>query len=101
MAGQSIPASILHDLEAIAPYVADDTEGEITSPATAEGAKAAGAAESAATAVPDFLSRLTSENLWIRVLKVVTGLVLIISGLVQLTHAEKLIGPAAKAAVLA
>jgi hypothetical protein len=62
---------------------------------------AAGAAESAATAIPDFLSRLTSTNLWIRVLKVVAGLALFIVGLVQLTHAEKLVAPAAKAAALA
>jgi hypothetical protein len=97
----SIPEDLLKELEGIAPFIADDREGEVTSPVTAQGADAIGAAESAATAVPDFLSRLTSANLWIRVLKVVVGLVMIISGLVQLTHASKLLGPAAKAAVLA
>lgn len=41
----------------------------------------AGAAETAATAVPDFLSRLTSANLWIRVGEVVAGLILLGIGL--------------------
>lgn len=94
----NVPEDVLRALEAADPFVTDNPAGEVTSPLTKAGASAVGAAENAATAVPDFLSRLTSRNLWLRVLKIVAGLVLIITGLVQLTHLEKIIGPAAKAA---
>jgi hypothetical protein len=63
--------------------------------------KPIGAAVGAAESVGDFLGKLGERNTWLRVLKVVIGVVLVIVGLVQLTHADKLIGPAAKAAVLA
>jgi hypothetical protein len=97
----SVPENILRDLEAVAPFVEENPQAAVGSPVTAAGTSAIGAAENAATAVPDFLSRLTSANLWIRIVKVMAGLALIISGLVQLTHAGKLAVPAAEAAVLA
>jgi hypothetical protein len=49
--------------------------------------KGAGAVESALTAVPDFLSRLTSANLWERIGEVVIGLILICVGVAHITHA--------------
>jgi hypothetical protein len=81
MAAQSIPSNIWRDIEAIAPYFTDNQAGEVSSPVTAAGAKGVGAAESAVSGVPDFLSRLTSANLWIRVGEVVVGLILLGIGL--------------------
>jgi len=52
-------------------------------------------------ALPNFLGALGQPNLWLRVLKVVGGVVLVIVGLVQLTHATQVIGPAARLATLA
>src|ERR1700749_3387130 len=46
----------------------------------------AGAVESAATAVPDFLSRLTSASLWLRVAEVGLGILLIIVGLEKISN---------------
>jgi hypothetical protein len=45
---------------------------------------------SATTAVPDFLSRLTSGALWIRVAEVAVGLLLIAVGIAELTKAVPL-----------
>jgi hypothetical protein len=70
------------------------------SPATAV-KKPIGAAVGAAESVGDFLAKLSQPNTWLRVLKVVVGLAMVIVGLVQLTHTEKLLGTAAKGAVLA
>lgn len=47
---------------------------------------AVSATEKATTAVPDFLSRLTSGNLWIRIGETVLGLALIIVGLEKMTN---------------
>jgi hypothetical protein len=47
---------------------------------------ASAATESAATAVPDFLSRLTSGSLWLRVGEVVLGIALIIVGLEKISN---------------
>lgn len=47
----------------------------------------AGAAENATTGVADFLSRLTSANLWMRIGEAVLGIVLIAIGLARITHA--------------
>jgi hypothetical protein len=55
----------------------------------------------AVTSTSDFLSRLTSRNTWLRVLKVVAGIVLIIVGLAQLTHATRVIKDVGEAAALA
>lgn len=55
----------------------------------------------AAGTVGDFLGKLGQANTWLRVLKVVIGVVLVIVGLVQLTHAQKLIETAGEAAALA
>jgi hypothetical protein len=66
----------------------------------------AGAAESAASAVPDFLSRLTSANLWIRVGEVIAGLILLGIGLNAMLKGRPLqvvtgaAGVAGKAAML-
>jgi hypothetical protein len=98
MADTSVPGDVLHGLQDIAPYFEAQPAAAATSPVTQEGASAVGAVETAASAVPDFLSRLTSRNLWLRVLKIVAGVVLIITGLVQLTHAGQLIGSAGKVA---
>lgn len=43
-------------------------------------------AESAATAVPDFLSRLTSANTWLRVAEVGLGILLILVGLEKISN---------------
>jgi hypothetical protein len=64
----------------------------------------AGAAESAASAVPDFLSRLTSANLWMRIGEAALGIILIAIGLARITHAvppATTIAKAAGAAALA
>lgn len=58
----------------------------------------AGAVEGAATAVPDFLSRLTSANLWERIGEVVLGIVLIAVGLARITHAVPVATQIAKTA---
>lgn len=106
MAAQSIPSDILRDLEGIAPFVADNPQGEVSSPVTAAGAKGVGAVESATSAVPDFLSRLTSANLWIRVGEVVVGLILVGIGLNAMLKGKPLqivtsaAGVAGKAAML-
>lgn len=52
-------------------------------------------------AIGDFFSKLGQRNTWLRIGKVVVGLVLIIVGLVQLTHTQKLVKTAGEAAVLA
>lgn len=64
--------------------------------------KGAGAVESALTAVPDFLSRLTSANLWERIGEVVLGLILLAVGVAHVTravpiatHIAKTVGAAA------
>jgi hypothetical protein len=54
-----------------------------------------------AGSVSAFLAKLGTRSLWTRVAKVGVGVALIITGVVQLTHAQKLAGTAAKAAVLA
>lgn len=62
------------------------------------------AAWSAATAVPRFLSMLTSSNLWIRVGEVLAGLILLGIGVNALFHGKPMAavtGVAAKAAPLA
>jgi len=106
MAAQSIPSQILRDLEGLGPYITDNRAGEVSSPVTAAGAAGVGAAESAATAVPDFLSRLTSANLWIRVGEVVAGLILLGIGLNAMLKGKPLqvvtgaAGVAGKAAML-
>ena len=60
-------------------------------------------AESAATAVPDFLSRLTSANTWLRVAEVGLGILLILVGLDKLGNLDVAgkIATAGKAAALA
>lgn len=68
---------------------------------TAPAIEAAGKTAGAITSTNDFLSRLTGRNTWLRVLKVVTGLALIIVGLVQLTHAGRVVKDVGEAAALA
>jgi hypothetical protein len=62
-----------------------------------EGVAVVGAAESAATAVPDFLSRLTDATTWIRVAEVAAGLLLIAIGLAEITKAVPIATTIAKA----
>jgi hypothetical protein len=83
--------------------LAGTTAGTTDQPgAIAAGAgTAASAAESATSGITAFLKDLTSRNLWLRVLKVAAGLGLIITGVVQLTHAQNLVKTAAKGALLA
>jgi len=71
-----------------------------SNPAGAAAGAVAGAASDAAS-VGTFLSHLSSRNLWLRAGKVIAGLVLVIVGVMQLTHAQNLITAAAKGAVLA
>jgi hypothetical protein len=49
---------------------------------------ASAATENAATAVPDFLSRLTSPNLWLRVAETALGILLILVGLDKLGNLD-------------
>jgi hypothetical protein len=60
-------------------------------------ANAVSAVESATTAVPDFLSRLTSGALWVRVGEVLVGLLLIAVGVARLTDAVPIATTIAKA----
>lgn len=55
-------------------------------------------ATGAATTIDDFLSRLTSPNLWLRVAEIALGLVLIAVGIAKLTDAIPLATKAAKTA---
>lgn len=68
-----------------------------------EGAHAASSAASAAagavTSVPAFLHDLTTRNLWLRVLKILGGLALIVTGIIQLTRAQNIVKTAAKGAM--
>lgn len=48
-------------------------------------AQAVGAVEKTATAVPDFISRLTAGNLWLRIAEVALGAMLVIVGIGKLT----------------
>jgi hypothetical protein len=63
--------------------------------------KAVGNTAGAVTSTSDFLSRLTSRNTWLRVLKVVIGGILVIVGLAQLSHAGKIVKDVGEAAALA
>lgn len=58
--------------------------------------KGAGAVESALTAIPDFISRLTSANLWERIGEVVLGLILVAVGVAHITHAVPIATAVAK-----
>jgi hypothetical protein len=49
--------------------------------------KGTGALENSLTAVADFISRLTSANLWERIGEVVIGLILVAVGVAHITHA--------------
>lgn len=51
--------------------------------------------------VTSFLSKLGTRQLWTRIAKVIAGLALVLVGVVQLTHAQKLITTVGKAAALA
>jgi hypothetical protein len=62
---------------------------------------ATGGAVNDAGGITSFLGDLTQRALWLRVARIVAGFALIVVGLVQLTHAQNLIAPAAKAAALA
>ncbi len=100
-----IPSDIWHDLQQIAPFVEDNPTG-IAAEGPTPFNRGAGAVESTATAVPDFLSRLTSANLWIRVGEVVVGLILLGIGLNAMLKGKPLqvvtqtAGVAGKAAML-
>jgi hypothetical protein len=58
--------------------------------------KGTGAIENALTAIPDFISRLTSANLWERIGEVVLGLILVAVGVAHITHAVPLATKVAK-----
>lgn len=64
-------------------------------------AQAVGAVEKTATAVPDFISRLTAGNLWLRIAEVGLGIALILVGIGKLTGANKELLKAGKVAALA
>lgn len=49
----------------------------------------------------DFLKLFTERSLWLRVVKVVAGVALIITGVVQLTHAQNIAAAAIKTGVVA
>ncbi|HEX4661902.1 MAG TPA: hypothetical protein VH307_31285 [Streptosporangiaceae bacterium] len=62
--------------------------------------KIAAAAASAVTGgLSGFLGALGSRNLWLRVLKIIAGMALVITGIVQITHAQNIAKTALKGAV--
>jgi hypothetical protein len=75
---------------------------DITGNPAADAEHAAAAAASAATGgnLATLESALTSKNTYIRIAKVVTGIVMIIVGLVKLTGTDSAVTKAAKGAVL-
>jgi hypothetical protein len=72
------------------------------SPGSAAGGAVNAAADATGlTGVTGFLAKLGTRQLWTRIAKVVAGLALVLVGVVQLTHTEKLIATVGKAAALA
>jgi len=74
-------------IQAVGTFVAQVPGAVADAASNTTAVKGAGAVESALTAVPDFLSRLTSANLWERVGEVIIGLILIAVGVAHITHA--------------
>jgi hypothetical protein len=76
-----------------------DPKGDSTTP----GDPVTGAISSltGVNAIGGFFSDLGQRNTWLRVGKVAIGLVLIIVGLVQITHAQKVISSVAEAGAIA
>lgn len=93
-------------IQSVGTFVGSSLPSAITNAASNTTAvKGAGAVESALTAIPDFLSRLTSANLWERIGEVVLGLILVAVGVAHITHAvpiaTKIAGKVAEVAPLA
>lgn len=72
----------------------------VVGPAGGAAQSAIGTVTSSAASVSAFLAKLGTRDLWIRIAKVVSGLALIVVGVIQLTHVAKIVGPAAAKAAM-